>query len=78
LFNELKEANAPVILLDGDIIRQGLCSDLGFTQQDRDENIRRVAEVSKLMAAAGLIVIVAVISPTIIERDVAKHIIGRQ
>ncbi|WP_288095130.1 adenylyl-sulfate kinase [Hydrotalea sp.] len=78
LFNELKEANAPVILLDGDIIRQGLCSDLGFTQQDRDENIRRVAEVSKLMTAAGLIVIVAFISPTIIERDVAKHIIGRQ
>ncbi|RTL52654.1 MAG: adenylyl-sulfate kinase [Sphingobacteriales bacterium] len=78
LFNELKEANAPVILLDGDIIRQGLCSDLGFTQQDRDENIRRVAEVSKLMTGAGLIVIVAFISPTITERNVAKHIIGRQ
>ncbi|OCP34398.1 adenylyl-sulfate kinase [Ensifer sp. LC163] len=51
------------ILLDGDNIRHGLNSDLGFAEADRVENIRRIAEVAKLMTEAGLIVIVAFISP---------------
>ncbi|WP_421020818.1 adenylyl-sulfate kinase, partial [Klebsiella pneumoniae] len=50
-------------LLDGDNIRHGLCRDLGFSDQDRRENIRRIGEVAKLMTDAGLIVLSAFISP---------------
>jgi bifunctional enzyme CysN/CysC len=59
-------------LLDGDNVRHGLNKDLGFTEQDRVENIRRVAEVSKLMVDAGLIVLVAFISPFRAERRSAR------
>jgi bifunctional enzyme CysN/CysC len=62
------------VLLDGDNIRHGLNRDLGFTQADRVENIRRVAEVSKLMADAGLIVLVAFISPFRQEREMARSL----
>ena len=62
--------------LDGDNIRHGLSNDLGFTEADRVENIRRVAELAKLMADAGLIVIAAFISPFITERDYARKIIA--
>jgi bifunctional enzyme CysN/CysC len=64
------------VLLDGDSLRKGLNKDLGFQDGDRIENIRRTAEVAKLMADAGLITIVALISPFIQERNQAKHIIG--
>jgi bifunctional enzyme CysN/CysC len=60
------------VLLDGDNVRHGLNRDLGFTQADRVENIRRVAEVARLMADAGLIVLVAFISPFRHERDMAR------
>jgi len=60
-------------LLDGDNVRHGLSRDLGFTEEDRVENIRRVAEVAKLMADAGLIVITAFISPFRAERRVARE-----
>lgn len=56
-------------LLDGDNVRHGLCKDLGFSQADRDENLRRVGEVAKLMVDAGLVVLSAFISPTREERD---------
>ncbi len=59
-------------ILDGDNVRQGLNCDLGFTEADRSENIRRVAEVAKLMVDAGLVVIVSVISPYRAERDWAR------
>ena len=62
--------------LDGDNVRHGLNNDLGFTESDRVENIRRVAEVAKLMADAGLIVITSFISPFISERDYARQIIA--
>jgi len=62
------------VLLDGDNIRHGLNRDLGFTQADRVENIRRVAEVAKLMADAGLIVLVAFISPFRQERELARRL----
>ena len=62
--------------LDGDNVRHGLNNDLGFTEADRVENIRRVAEVAKLMADAGLIVITAFISPFISERNYARQIIA--
>lgn len=63
-------------LLDGDNVRQGLNRDLGFTDADRVENIRRIAEVAKLMLDAGLIVITAFISPFRREREMARELIG--
>jgi bifunctional enzyme CysN/CysC len=59
-------------LLDGDNVRLGLNKDLGFTEVDRVENIRRVAEVAKLMVDAGLIVLTAFISPFRAEREMAR------
>jgi len=59
-------------VLDGDNVRNGLCSDLGFKDADRKENIRRVSEVAKLMLDAGLIVITAFISPFEKDRQFAK------
>ncbi|WP_372942612.1 adenylyl-sulfate kinase [Shewanella sp.] len=56
-------------LLDGDNVRHGLCKDLGFSLEDRDENLRRVGEVAKLMVDSGLVVLSAFISPTREERD---------
>jgi bifunctional enzyme CysN/CysC len=63
-------------ILDGDNVRHGLNKDLGFTEADRVENIRRVAEVARLMADAGLIVIVSFISPFRNERRMAREIAG--
>jgi len=65
-------------ILDGDSLRSGLCRDLGFTPYDRDENVRRVAEVAALMADAGLTVMVALISPTCAARHYARSIIGNE
>lgn len=64
-------------LLDGDNVRQGLNKDLGFTEADRVENIRRVAEVARLMLDAGLVVLTAFISPFQRERQMAREVIGQ-
>ncbi len=64
--------NRHTFLLDGDNVRHGLNKDLGFTESDRIENIRRVGEVAKLMADAGLIVLTAFISPFRAERDMVR------
>ena len=66
--------NKKVFLLDGDVIRTGLNKDLGFSADDRKENIRRIAEVSKLFCLAGQIVFVAFISPYSADRDFAKQV----
>jgi bifunctional enzyme CysN/CysC len=63
-------------LLDGDNVRHGLTRDLGFTAADRVENIRRIAEVGKLMVDAGLIVLISVISPFRSEREMARSLVG--
>ncbi|MBL4603151.1 MAG: sulfate adenylyltransferase subunit CysN [Emcibacteraceae bacterium] len=63
-------------LLDGDNVRHGLTRDLGFTDQDRVENIRRVGEVAKLMSDAGLIVLTSFISPFINEREMVRELLG--
>ena len=65
-------------ILDGDNVRQGLNKDLGFTDADRVENIRRIAEVAKLMMDAGLIVMTAFISPFRQEREMARELIGAE
>ncbi len=66
------------MLLDGDNIRLGLNRDLGFSEEDRVENIRRIAEVARLMNDAGLIVLTSFISPFTKDRDNARRIIGRE
>lgn len=72
----LIEAGHLCYVLDGDNVRHGLNNNLGFSAEDRSENIRRVAEVAKLMNDAGLIVITAFISPFQADRDKARAIIG--
>lgn len=69
---KLHRMNRHSFLLDGDNVRHGLNRDLGFTEADRIENIRRVGEVAKLMTDAGLIVITAFISPFRVERDMVR------
>jgi len=63
-------------LLDGDNVRAGLNADLGFSEADRTENIRRVAEVAKLMVQAGLVVVCSFITPTRALRALARRIVG--
>lgn len=75
---ELFAKNYHTMILDGDNVRHGLNKGLGFSENDRAENIRRIAEVSKLMMDAGLIVIVSFISPFEAEREMAKDIIGAE
>jgi adenylylsulfate kinase len=72
----LAAAGRAAFVLDGDIMRTGLSRDLGFSAGDRHENIRRIAEVSKLLNRAGLIVIAALISPYRDDRALAKDVIG--
>jgi adenylylsulfate kinase-like enzyme len=62
-------------VLDGDNVRKGLCKDLGFTDADRTENIRRIGEVAKLMLDAGLIVMTAFISPFRKDRQIARDLV---
>ncbi|ADO47222.1 adenylyl-sulfate kinase [[Enterobacter] lignolyticus] len=63
-------------LLDGDNVRHGLCRDLGFSDADRKENIRRVGEVARLMVDAGLVVLTAFISPHRAERQMVRELVG--
>jgi adenylylsulfate kinase len=63
-------------VLDGDNVRHGLCSDLGFSNEDRVENIRRISEVSKLFLEAGVIVLTAFISPFRADRLKARSLVG--
>ncbi|MEO8375554.1 MAG: adenylyl-sulfate kinase, partial [Sphingomonas bacterium] len=72
---KLHRMNRHTFLLDGDNVRHGLNKDLGFTEADRIENIRRVGEVAKLMADSGLIVITAFISPFRAERDMVRSML---
>jgi bifunctional enzyme CysN/CysC len=65
-------------ILDGDNVRHGLSQDLGFTDSDRRENIRRISEVAKLMLDAGVVVMTAFISPFREERQLAKDLIGAE
>jgi len=76
LAKQLMELGKLCYILDGDNVRLGLNKDLGFSDNDRKENIRRIAEVAKLMSDAGVITITAFISPFIEERNNAKQIIG--
>jgi adenylylsulfate kinase len=74
----LFEKNIQSLVIDGDDVRSGLCQDLGFSIEDRKENVRRVSETAKLMTRNGFVVIVSLISPTKEMREYAKEIIGEE
>lgn len=74
--NRMARLGYLAIHLDGDDLRTGLNRDLGFTRADRQENVRRIAEVAKLLVDAGLIVIVSAISPYRMDREAAREHIG--
>tara|TARA_B110000259_G_scaffold36782_1_gene41563 strand:- start:87 stop:1991 length:1905 start_codon:yes stop_codon:yes gene_type:complete len=76
LETRLHEQGKRTYILDGDNIRHGLSKDLGFTDSDRVENIRRIGEVAKLMVDAGIIVLTAFISPYRAERDLARSLLN--
>lgn len=76
LENALVARNQHTYLLDGDNVRHGLCGDLGFSDDDRKENIRRIGETAKLMSDAGLIVLSAFISPFTQERDSVRKMLA--
>lgn len=78
LEKQLHAAGRHVYVLDGDNIRAGLNAGLGFTDEDRLENIRRIAEVSKLFQDAGMVVINSFITPSEKTRKVARDIIGKE
>ncbi len=65
-------------VLDGDNLRHGLCGDLGFSEADRKENMRRVAEVARLFADANVITLVSLVSPYATDREQAKYTIGAE
>jgi len=73
--DKLKALNIPCLILDGDELRQGISSDLEFTLEDRYENARRAAKIARLACGQGLVVLVAMISPTKVIRSFAKGII---
>jgi adenylylsulfate kinase len=73
----LLEAGLPAYILDGDKIRRGLCADLGFSDADRTENIRRVGECAALFRDAGMITLVTLISPFASSREQARRIVGK-
>lgn len=77
LVEHLAAEGRMVFALDGDILRAGLCKDLGFSAEDRSENIRRAAEVVRMFVDAGFVVIASFISPFAVDREVAKDIVGR-
>ncbi|WP_127956516.1 sulfate adenylyltransferase subunit CysN [Serratia microhaemolytica] len=77
LEQQLHQLGVSTYLLDGDNVRHGLCRDLGFSVQDRQENIRRAAEVAKLLADAGVLVLAAFISPHRAEREMVRNMLDQ-
>jgi adenylylsulfate kinase len=78
LEEELFHRNVSAYVLDGDNIRTGLNSDLGFTVEDREENIRRIGETAKLFVDAGVVAITSFISPYRKDRGAARDIVGKE
>ena len=77
LTDKLKQLNQCVVFLDGDEIRHGLSKDLGFSQKDRAENVRRVAEIARLLAESGILVVVAMITPLREQRLTVRRLMNR-
>jgi adenylylsulfate kinase len=77
LEDKLHNVKIRTFVLDGDNVRRGLCKDLGFSDQDRTENIRRVGEVSLLMMETGVIVLTAFISPFVKDREIVRNLASK-
>jgi adenylylsulfate kinase len=75
---KLHELGVSTFTLDGDNIRHGINKDLGFSEEGRGENIRRIAEISKLFVDAGVVALAAFVSPYIKDRDYIKQIVGAE
>lgn len=73
---KLYHLNCRTFVLDGDNIRHGICNDLDFSNQDRQENIRRIGEIAKIMMEAGTIILTAFISPFAKERQLARQLVA--
>lgn len=78
LARNLFDRGFAVAVLDGDLMRKGLCADLGFSAQDRAENLRRLAHVAKLLSGLGVLCIVATISPLRKDREAVRDIMGQE
>lgn len=76
LHDRLREQSRTCYVLDGDVVRNGLSSDLGFSRADRREQVRRVAHVARMLNEAGVIAIVALVSPYRADRALAREVIG--
>lgn len=74
----LHQRGCSTYVLDGDNVRHGLCRDLGFSREDRSENLRRIGEMVKLFVDAGIIVLTAFISPYRADRHAIKSMVGRE
>jgi adenylylsulfate kinase len=77
LANALRTNGTPVLVLDGDTLRKGLCAGLGYSDEDRAENLRRAAETAKLALGSGLNVVASFITPLQSHRDLVAGVIGR-
>lgn len=75
---ELQSLGINAQLLDGDVLRQGLCKDLGFSREDRSENIRRAGEVAKLLVDSGTLALAAFMSPMAQDREAVRQLIGAE
>ena len=78
LETELHASGYKTYALDGDNIRQGLCNDLAFTEEDRIENIRRIGEVAKLFLDSGMVVLSSFVSPFAKDRETGSNPCGRR
>lgn len=78
LRDRLAQQDSSVYVLDGDVLRSGLSRDLGFSREDRSEQVRRVAHVARMLNEAGVIAIVALVSPYRADRSLAREIIGAE
>jgi adenylylsulfate kinase len=78
LGRKLRSVGVGFVLLDGDEVRSGVCSDLGFSDDDRRENIRRVAHIAKLLNDQGFVAICCLVSPLQSMRDLARSIVGNR
>ena len=70
----LVAGGSPAFVLDGDVLREGIASDLGFSAEDRSENARRAAHAARMLAEAGVVALVALVSPYAADRDAARAI----
>jgi bifunctional enzyme CysN/CysC len=78
LERQLFDAGAAVVVLDGQALRRGVSKDLGFSDEDRSENLRRAAEIARMLNDQGYVVILAMVAPDPAARELAKQLVGAE